>query len=165
MNIDKLRSVGDDALLNLYKVVIPPFAGGTFTEDFAVRVENFVVPEFTHESYEVVYRGQKVMKTSGVDPNIKETTFTLRIDKNWEHYNAIKAWKFATYNPIDGVIGEGSILGVPITVLSVDSNDTPTGGVWVFENARVKTLAGVTFDNATGDPVKCDITIEYDNMY
>lgn len=163
MSVDVLYSLGDDALQNLFDVIIPPFPGAINTIDTQFRVQNFTIPTTGVGTYEIHYKTQMIRKPSGKIEDPKEFSFEFRIDKNWIIYNGLKNWKNIVANTRTGVMTPDIIgaIRVPITVIAIDSANIPTGGKWVFEGSHILTLGDVPLDYTSGDPIAVTATFNY----
>jgi len=164
--IDIIANLGDDALQNLFDMILPPFPGVIDPVSTNFRIQNFSIPATGVETYEIHWKTQKMTKPSGKVTMANTFNFDFRVDKNWNIYNGFKNWKniiadtrLGTMAPDN--IGGVSAIRVPVTVISSDANGIPTGGKWVFEGVFIKELGEVSFDYTTGDPIKVNVIMEF----
>ncbi len=168
MSIDQIFQLGDDALQNLFDVIIPPFPGALDPISVNFRVQNFTIPATGVETYEIHYKTQKATKPSGKITMPNEFSFDFRADKYWLIYNGFKNWKNIVAHTKLGTMTEDVRIGqirsnirVPITIISTDANGIPTGGRWIFEGSFIQELGEVGFDYTVGDPVTVSITMGF----
>lgn len=162
--LEKLYNVGDDALSNLFKIVVPPNDYIGNTEELEIRIQDFTVPESGANTYERHYQGAMINKPSGKPNAPKEVSFTFAIDRNYTLYKGFVNWK---NNVIDTKTGQlrpdipSDNARATFTVYPTDGNgDKVEGfGKWVIEKAFPLTVGEVGFDYTSGDPVTCSITL------
>jgi len=167
MSIEHVFNLGDDALQNLFDVIIPPFPGALDPVSVNFRVQNFTIPETGVETYEIHYKTQKATKPSGKIAMPNEFSFEFRADKYWLIYNGFKNWKNIIAHTKTGAMAEDVKMGQtssirrPVTVISTDANGIPTGGRWVFEGAFIQSLGEVGFDYTAGEPLTISVTMGF----
>ena len=164
--IDVIAKLGDDALKNLFDMILPPFPGAIDPISTNFRIQNFTIPATGVETYEIHWKTQKMTKPSGKVTMDNSFSFSFRVDKYWEIYNGLKNWKniiadtrYGTMTP-DNIKGVSAIR-VPIVIISSDANGIPTGGKWIFEGSFIKELGEVAFDYTSGEPIEVDVTMNY----
>lgn len=163
MSVDVLFNLGDDALQNLFDVIIPPFPGVINATQTQFRIQNFTIPTTGVGNYDIHYKTQMIRKRNGKIEDPKEFSFEFRVDKYWTIYNGLKNWKNIVGNTRTGVLAPDlpGIIRVPITVITTDSANVPTGGRWIFEGSYIQTLGDVPFDYTAGDPLAVTATFAY----
>jgi len=166
MSIDRIYNMGDDALANLFDIVIAPISFLSDIESTVVRIQGFSIPETGNTPYEVHLGTQKITKPSGKVETVNEFTFDFRIDRNWFIYKSFVAWKNAVSNPYTGIIGSDDILNNNRTNVSVYPV-TPGGdriegfNPWRFVRCFVQSTGSVDFDITSGDPIINTITMGF----
>jgi len=166
MSIYTVAQLNDDLLANQFLMVIPPFPGVIDNTGTNVRITNFAVPERSVGVYDVHYRSQKFTKPSGKDTSPNQFTFDIRIDKTLSVYKGLSDWHRLVIDPVTGQqtpdFANGvSGLRIPITVLTVDSNDTVTSTGWAYDGCFPSTIPGIDFSMESGDPIVVSITMEF----
>lgn len=138
------------------------------TDRLKFRVTQISIPEYNVGMYEVHWKTQKFEKPSGKDESPKNMTFTFRVDKYYTVYKALMAWWQYIHNSDTGAMAEdvGAITGTSnircdFQVRCVDSNNVTTTEGWKFKAAWIKGIQGIEFDQSTGDPIMCQITMSY----
>lgn len=159
-----LRNLGDDAMANLFEVVIPPYAGADFVNSLKFRIQSITIPGTGVDVYQIHYKTQVIDKTASKINTTREFSITFRADKYMVHYKALKAWKNSVGNTYTGAIGNSETYGVPITVNLTDSDDNYTGTYWVFENARIKSIGDISLDYSEGNPINITATFSFDAL-
>lgn len=161
--IDLLYNLGDDALTNLFDVILPPFPGAIDPIQTQFRVFSLNIPSTGADTYDVHYKTMHIPKISGkvVDP--KRFSFSFRVDHYWKVYNGLKNWKNLILNTRTGfkTLDIAGVFRVPITILSSGSGGELTGGKWVFEGAACLNVADVPFNYESGDPLTLDAEFTY----
>ncbi|HUV85036.1 MAG TPA: hypothetical protein VMV86_04955 [Methanosarcinales archaeon] len=167
MAIDVVAALGDDALKNLWDLIIPPFPGVIDPVSLPFRVQNLTIPKSGNTPYEVHYKTQKMTKPSGKVEAENQFTFEFRVDKYWLLYKGLRNWKntvmdtrYGTMTPDIGIGSAGSIR-VPITAMAVDSNGVPTGMLWIFEGSFCQDIGDVALDYTTGDAITVTVTMGF----
>jgi len=162
--IQKLFSLGDDALQNLFDMSISPIPFIGDMQSTLLRVQGFTIPATGSGTYEVNYKTQKITKPSGKIEAPNEFSVDIRIDKYWAIYKGLVMWKNAVANSYTGAIAEDSPLSnnrVPISVWAVDANSVPTLGAWVFDGCYPSSIGDVAFDYSGGEPLTLSVTFQF----
>lgn len=172
--IDTIFNLGDDALQNEYNVIFDVSAVdglGELPVNFQFRISNFTPPDITMGTYQYFKKGSLIVKPNGLDETPKTFTFNMRVDKYWESYKVLDKWLKIIKNEKKGtrtvdkdiITGEQPVRGI-ITIQALDSNDS-INYYWKFEGSFPTALAGVTFDEATGEPITINPTFTYLTMF
>ena len=166
MSIYTVAQLNDDLLANQFLMIVPPFPGSLDTIGNNVRITNFTIPERIVNTYTINYRTQKFPKPSGKDGSPNQFTFGIRIDKTLQVYKGFSDWQRLILDPVTGVqlpdFANGvSGIRIPITVLTIDSNEVPTSTGWIFDGCFPSTIPGIDFTMETGDPIVVNITMEF----
>lgn len=168
MSIESVYKQGDDALQNMAELQFPAFNLFGLADPLKFRTTQIDIPEFQIGSYEVPWKTQKFEKPSGKDETPKTMTFTFRVDKYYTVYKALMAWWQYICNSDSGAMAEdvGAISGksnirTDFQVRVVDSNNVTTTEGWKFVGAWLKGMAGVSFDQTSGDPITVQVTVSY----
>ena len=165
-HIDAIYKAGDDALANQFEIIFTPFSLLPNTDILQIRTTNVSIPEFTVPVYEVKYKTQKMEKPSGEAATPNEWSFTFRADKYWLFYQGLMSWKQYIDNDETGqkaedvgAIGGDSGIRTDVTVIPTDSNDIPTSLGWTYQKSFIKSIAGIDFDTASGEPLTVAVTL------
>jgi len=171
MSINQIFQLGDDALANQAEIIINPLALFASNDPLRLRTTTFDIPEFAIGEYTIDYKTQKFNKPSGKIETPQEFTFNFRADKYWTIYQALLAWKNTIGNDRTGAMSEDvdpitgiSLIRTDVIVLTKDSNGTLTSPGWTFSKCWLKNLGGVSFDNASGDPIEVSVTLDFLKM-
>ena len=167
--IDTIYNLGDDALSNQGIITFEPLPFMPQMESMQFRITDFSIPDFTVGSYTVRYKTQQFTKPNGSFESGNTFTFNFRVDKYYQIYQNLMTWKQLLANDQTGGMAEDvssttgqASLRVNFSVSTLDANNTVTSPGWVFTNAFLKTLGGISFDQASeGDPIMCAVTLEY----
>jgi hypothetical protein len=173
---DALMVSGEDALQNhgIFSLIIPtlPIAGFP-VENLNLRVTNFAIPELTIDTYEIVKRGKKFERPSGVSGMTKDFQFTYRIDRYYTTYNALTAWMGLIQNPVTltmasdaGLNGTGGIstYRAPVNITALDTNNNLLNA-WSYMGCFPKTHDAIEFDETSGDPITASCTMSYVDIF
>jgi len=169
MSISAIFALGDDALNNQAEVNITPLSFFPNVDPLKFRITDFEIPEFSIGEYEVAYKTQKFNKPNGRITTPNEFTFNFRADKYWTIYQALLVWKNYIGDDNSGTMAEdvGAITGesdirTDVSVLTSDSNGVPTSPGWTMQQAWLKNLGGISFDNtAEGEPIIVSVTLDF----
>lgn len=167
-NIDSVYAQGDDALQNMAELQFSAFNLFGIADPLKFRTTQIDIPEFTVGTYEVPWKAQKFEKPSGKDETPKTMTFTFRVDKYYTVYKALMAWFQYINNTGTGAMAEDvgavskkSNIRTDFQVKVVDTNGVTTTEGWKFNKAFIKSMAGVSFDQSSGDPISVQVTVSY----
>ena len=166
MSIDRIYNMGDDALTNLFNIVIEPISHLNDIEATIVRIQGFSIPETGAGVYEVHLGTQKITKPSGKVEAVNEFSFDFRVDRNWFIYKGFVNWKNAVINPYTGVIGTDDVIlnnrtSVVIYPVTPSSDKIENFNPWRFKGCFVQTVGEIPFDITSGDPIICSITMGF----
>jgi hypothetical protein len=174
MAIDSVYQTGDDALGNMAELEITGFSlFGPLAAALKFRTTQIAVPGFTMGVYEVHWKSQKFEKPSGKDETEKTFSFTFRVDKYYTVYKALLAWWQYICNSDSGAMAEdvGAVTTPPasnirtdVFVKTRDTQETITNEGFKFTGAWIKSLAGFSYDVASGDPLTCEVTMSFVKM-
>jgi len=165
-HIETIYKAGDDALANQFEIIFSPLSLFGDVDNLKIRTTNVSIPESSNGSYEVKYKTQKMEKPSGEITTPNEWSFTFRADKYWTLYQGLMAWKQFIGNDETGqmsedvgAIGGDSAIRTDVVVIPTDSNDIPTGAGWAMQKSWLKSIAGIEFDTASGEPLTVQVTL------
>lgn len=173
---DALMQSSEDALQNhaIFSLIVPSLPIANFpVENLNLRVTNCTAPEFTIDVYEVIKRGKKFERPSGVSGMTKEFSFTYRIDRYYTTYNALIAWMGYIHNPVTntmasdaGLNGTGglSTFRAPINITAIDTNDNLLN-TWTYMGCFPKTHDAIEFDETSGEPITASCTMSYVDIF
>jgi hypothetical protein len=170
MAIDSVYTLGDDALQNMAEITFAPgFALLGVADMLKFRTTNIEIPNFATGAYIVHWKTQNFEKPSGKDETQKTMTFTFRVDKYYLVYKALLKWREMICNSDSGAMAEDVVAGVSLirtnfSVRAVDSRGVVTTNGWEFENAWLKDIAAISFDETTGDPISLQVTMSFLKM-
>jgi hypothetical protein len=155
-----------DALASQFSFNILTGPASAMGEEISLRMDGaFDPPEEIVNTYEIAHRGRKIPKTNMTEGTTKEFTVPVRIDQKWEVYNALKAWKTAVYNPVDGTSAGNDNTNVngDVAVIAYDhlGNAVKT---FKFIDSRLKSIKIESFDNASDDPSRVTLGFIYRKM-
>lgn len=169
MAISTISVVNDDALINNFLISIPEYPNALDITGTNFRVTNVSIPEQTIGTYDVHYRTQVLKKYSGKLETPNEFSFDFRVDKFWQVYKGFSDWMRLILDPVTGTQvpdfenGQSGIR-VPISVITVDSNDAVTSTGWTFDGCFPSSITGVDFAMDTGEPVIATVTMQFITM-
>lgn len=167
--VEKLYSLGDDALANLFEISIGP---NPFLDDVdatIARIQNFDTPSSGANKYENHYKSVSIEKVSGKPSITKEFSFTIRVDRNYTIYKGLVAWKNYIVNTKTGVAAPDTPQNnqrAPVDVWPLTPEGDKVSGVgkWHFEGAMVTSVDSLSFDYTSGDPLTVSVTFSFLNM-
>lgn len=178
--INSVVNLGLDAMSNLFLVKIDKNlstflpspsnedegAEGVAEDDYGVtyRVQDISIPSTGVNTYEVHYLTQSYERPGGKVEMPREINMNIRMDRDWNIYKALLAWKEATHNQKTGAVAdtltdENSIRS-DIYVWPCDATGTKIGATvgWTIYGAFVKNIGEISFDHSNGDPLVLPVT-------
>lgn len=168
-----LTTYGQDALSNQFYVNFNPLSivglGGSWSDQLAIRTLTCSIPAQTISTYEVVKRGRKFSRPSGVSEQSYEFSFTYRVDQNYKTYRLISDWMKIIQAPVTmasstEMIGDvATSWRIPITVTAADSLDR-VKAKWIMEGAFPVEQDAIEFDEENGDPLVLSVTMHFQNI-
>lgn len=174
MSISTIYNMGDDAHANLYYLQFTSLPTGVSSDtDLQIlsnridRATKVTIPEKTTPTSKINFQGNSVDIILGREEIVQETTFEIRIDSNWEYYQALMSWmnllsqgKERGYITSSNIYRENSTLTV--TLLNKGFVEINQG--WKFHNAYPKKIPQVSLDYSSGDPIILPITIGFSHF-
>jgi len=158
--IDTFYEQGNDALANMFEIsftigAVTKVPTG-ITDSIKYRITNFSLPEVIVNTYDKWYKGERVVTPSGLNGDPKTNSFTLRVAKNYTFYLALREWAENSKRNPDSKDG----FRVDASVNPIDENDTNTiaDGVWALKGWYPTNVAGLTFDQTSGEPLTVQVT-------
>ena len=122
--IEKVYAMGDDALTNLFDIMIGPIPFLSELLPTFLRIQSLSIPETGITTYEYHHKTQKVTKAGGKIEVANVFDFTFRVDRYWSVYRGFSTWKNFVAHSYTGYIGLDSSLIEP----RVDITVMPLGG-------------------------------------
>jgi len=170
--IDQIYATGDDALANQAELSLNEISSIFQMKDpLKLRITVIDIPAYTVGKYPVDFKTQRFTKPSGKIETPNEMTFSFRADKYWTIYQALLAWKRYIADEDSGAMAEdvGALTGTSsfrtdAIVHTIDSNDVVTYTGWKFVASWISDLQGITFDQASGDPIIVQGTLDFLKM-
>lgn len=179
--LDTLASMGADALANHYTIVFPSTIASLAIPDFsqdqlAFRVNNVSIPDKTINTYPITKRGLTFDRPSGNNDSSREVTFQFRPDKEFLTYKALSAWMDLIQSNINMfMLPDGDVLnpfriGVDVYAIQTLSSESIFGesiptALWHLDRCFPTSLGGIQFDDATGEPLTVDVTLNCFKIY
>lgn len=160
MSLDLLAQYGDDALANHFRAIFPTIPGSTRTEELKLRTLSCDIPNRVIPTYEITKDGKKMEKIGGVEEQSKEFSFTYRCRKDLAIYKDLNAWMEVVKSLTTGAtavdVGLLSAWRVPVIVQA--SVGETVYSEWSFLGWFPKDVAGLSFDETSGDPLTVQVT-------
>lgn len=165
MSTDAILNLGDDALVNQYQAVFPKgIPGGSNTDAVRLRIDQtFPMPSEDIATYEVNFRGSKLIQTAKKEDTDKTITFSVRVDQEWNVYDDLEAWRNLCYNPVNNTASPNSVTRVPIIIQNLNQSGTIVKS-FTFTSCKIKTLKITDWDMGSAEPVRVEVTIIYGTM-
>lgn len=172
-SIDTVFGFGEDALPNLYEITVveyPKVLKDKKPLDLAAsgRIQNINIEGNKVDSYERHYKTQKILVPNGKLALTKETTFQLRVDRDFKFYNVCAEWvNLANSSNREMYLGEmkdylGTIIVSRVNkdLKPIDDPNASNVG-WQFHYAWLKSIGDIPLDWATGDAISVDVSLAY----
>ena len=173
-SIDVLATLGEDALANHYMITMPATKIGESTVALAMRILTVNIPDRTIETYEITRRGRTMARPNGITSQSREVTFSFRSDKYFSCYKSLMNWlNFVQDNQTMAMASDSGALGIggeseyradlEISAIVGLNNDTPIS-TWSIQGAYPTSISGIEFNEESGDPLTCDVTLDCMNI-
>ena len=161
----EIIAVGDDAYRSQYEVIFPSgIPGGGNGLRLSLRQKGtFDPPEHGVVTYEVIKKGQKVVKPGGAEEVDKMFMLTIRVDQQWGVYDDLETWSNLVYNKTTGSPGRASQYRTTVLVRNLDENNNPTA-TFKFTGTFLQKTKVTEFDNESGEPVEMEATFYFVRM-
>lgn len=161
----EIMAVGDDAYRSQYEIVFPSgIPGGGSNLLLSLRQKGtFDPPEHGVVTYEVIKKGQKVVKPGGAEEVDKMFVLTFRVDQLWKVYDDLYAWKQLVYNEDTGSPGQSSRYRTTVIVRNLNENNIPLAS-FKFTGTFLQKLKVTEMDNESGEPVEVEATFYFVRM-
>lgn len=165
MSSDVIMNLGDDQLASQYQVVFPTgIPGGGNTEAISLRMDqDFDPPEDSVETYEIPFKGMKILKTSMTHAMDKRFTVNVRLDQQWKVYDDLLAWYHRCYDPINGTALPDTATRTDVVIQAQDGQQVVKKNIR-FKNSKITGLKVATFDNASTDPTRVTVNFIFTDM-
>jgi hypothetical protein len=165
MSVDIILSLGNDSLVGQWQCVFPKgIPGGGNADEVRLRMDQqFTMPQETITTYEIDYRGAKVMKTAKKEETDKTLTVSVRMDQQWHVYDTLKAWHRLIYDPVLNIASSDLDTRIPVVIQNLDQNND-IAKAFTFSYCKLTQLKVTDWDNTSGEPVRCECTLIYGYM-
>jgi hypothetical protein len=162
--LETLLQTGEDALSNHFMVIIPPFPGANESIlSLNLRVLTISLPGRSLGTYEITKRGRKATRPTSIDETDKEVSFDFRPDRHLRTYNSLASWMNLIQHEQFGTLVPDPIYRTIITVQPIDTAGVSLGLPIIFEGCWINDLSGIEYDEESGDPLSCSVTMQFVN--
>lgn len=157
---DVILSLGSDALINQWQVLFPKgIPGGSHIDAVRLRIDKtFTMPQKQIATYEIDFRGAKLLKTAKKEDTDKTITFSVRVDQPWAVYDDLEAWHNLCYNPVTNTASSDADTRIPIVLQNLDQNNAIAKS-FTFSYCKLKDMKVSDWDMASSEPVSVELTI------
>ena len=164
-NTQTILQLGDDQLSSQFAITFPEgIPGGGSTDAITLRSDQtFDPPEDNVGTYDIVFRGMKIPKTSMTHDMTKEFNFEIRIDQNWQTHDDIVAWYKLCYDPINATALPDLMVRTTIVIQAFDGQGNVKKS-YRFRGAKIKGYKVNTFDNSSTDPLRMTLNFIFADM-
>lgn len=160
--IDQILQLGNDALVNQWQVIFPKgIPGGSNANAIRLRMDqSFTMPQEQISTYEIDFRGAKLIQTAKKEETDKTLTVSVRVDQGWSVYDDLRAWHLLCYNPVTNTASPNALTRIPIVVQNLDENEVAAKS-FTFNYCKLTQLKVTDFDQTSAEPVRVELTIIY----
>jgi hypothetical protein len=161
----EILAVGDDAFRSQYETIFPSgIPGGGNSLRLSLRQKGtFDPPEHGVVTYEVIKKGQKVVKPGGAEEVDKMFMLTIRVDQEYGVYDDLYNWKQLVYNEDTGSPGRASQFRTTMLVRNLNENNIPTA-TFKFTGVFLQKIKVTEYDHESGEPVEIEATFYFVRM-
>lgn len=161
VNIDNVLFLADDAMTSQYSLIFPEgVPGGGNAEQISLRMnKEFTMPEITWYTYDIFDHGFKVPK-KGMLQEVDKSSLQVqvRIDQQWEVFDALWNWGQLSYNQNTGEGGGDAEFRTTLLVIAEDTKQQPIK-TFRFKGVGIKGFAIDAFNMESGDPLYVTLTL------
>lgn len=160
-----IMHLGDDQMASQFAVTFPEgIPTGGDKDSITLRMDqSFDPPEDNVATYEIVYRGMKVPKTSMTHDMTKEFNTMVRIDQKWRVHDDLIKWYYQGYDPINGNAMPDLVTRVPVLVQMFDGQNN-VKKTYRFRGCKLKGYKVETLDNSSTDPLRMTLNFIFTDM-
>lgn len=176
-NIDRLIALGDDAISSQFSVYFRNIPGQDDVDPtiLTLRADQAIdLPERTIATYDIMYKGVKIVKLASAEETDKNFQISFRIDQNFDVFRILNKWFISIFDENFASIRGGdllSIIGLPVGPLK-DNNATTIVFEFYkqkgqlahsvrFDGARIRSLDVTGLDPASGEPMRATAGFAY----
>jgi hypothetical protein len=165
VNVDTILALSDDALVNQFEIVFPDgIPGGGNGDRISLRSDQqFDIPQQIIYKYDIEFRGHKIPKTGKKEDTEKTITFSIRLDQQWKVYDDLITWLKLAYDPNTGIAVPDLLGRCTIAVHSLN-RDNSIAKTITLRNCKAIGIKVTSFDNASGDPQRVELTILFGSI-
>ncbi len=179
--LSEVYAMGGDALKNMFEVSFQGLPNGIGSDAVgyqglrtdeapSYRIKTFTIPSVAISTYEVHYKTAKILFPGGKLEYESKVSTELRIDRYWEVYSDLVAWRNKLASPASGAIGQdvaanrcrAMLVTTNLQALSttgtIAQDPMPIHG-WRFTHIFPMNVPEVAFDYSTGENIT--MTVEF----
>lgn len=165
MSTETILNLGSDQMSNQYVVLFPNgIPGGGDKDVVSLRVQgSFAPPAVSYSTYAIDYRGLTVMKVSTKEETAKELTIEVRLDQQWEVYDAFSKWLKMVFDPETHIALPDAAIRTNIIFQAYGRDDT-IAKTLTFKGVIIKSLEISAFEVASSEPAMLTVGFTFYNM-
>ena len=159
-----IMNLGDDQMASQWALRFPDgIPGGGNSDALSLRLDtSFDPPEDIVETYEIWAQGTKRVMTSMTHAMDKTFTIDVRVDQNHEVINAVEAWYFKCYDPINGKALPDAMTRTTGIVELYDGQNKVVKA-YRFRGLKIKGLKLQTLEMSSPDPLRATLSFVFDD--
>jgi len=166
-SMSTMAHMTDDQMASQYAVIFPEgIPGGVNTDAVTFRMDqSFDPPEDNVATYEIIYRGMKIPKTSMTHDMTKEYNTMVRIDQQWRVHDDLVAWYKRCYDPVNGTaLPDGQGLTRTTVLVQMYDGQNVVKKTYRFRGSKLKGYKVETLDNQSTDPLRMTLNFIFTDM-
>ena len=165
MSTETILNLGSDQMSNQFVVLFPEgIPGGGNKDIISLRMDqSFTPPDISYSTYEVNYRGLKILKPSLMEETSKEFTCEIRLDQQWDVYDALNTWMKLVFDPETHIAMDDALIRTSVIVQAFGRNND-VAQTLTFKGVIIKSLKIGDFSPESGDPIRLSVGFTFYNM-
>jgi hypothetical protein len=167
-----IHTMGNDQMATQYELSFPNGIPGTDADtirNILLRLHGaFTIPNDGVGTYDTWYKGIKSTRPNGVEESTKEFPLEIRVDENWQVYDAFKNWKNRVHNPLGGTVGvvktdisDSSNIATLMKLSALSAYTHQEVKAFYFHYTVLRDIAVSAFDYSSGEPIILTLTFTF----
>jgi hypothetical protein len=160
MAIDQILSLSDDQMTSQFQIQFPNgIPGGGSGENVSLRMDQTLdIPEESVGEYTFYYKGMIIIRPNMTDETDKHMLLSVRIDQQWEVFEALKNWKRMVHDPINGTRLPLASVSTTMLAQALDGSGDVVQTT-TFSNVIIKNFKVTAWEHAGTDPSRVEINL------
>lgn len=158
--INEILALSDDQMSSQFQIQFPNGIPGSGSGDnVALRMDQTIdIPDESVSEYTFYHKGMLIVRPNMQDETDKHLLLSVRIDQQWDVFEAIKSWKRLVHDPINGTRLPLASVSTTLLVQALDSSNNVVQTT-TFTNVIIKSFKVTAFEHAGTDPSRVELNL------